>query len=128
MSEYKVLNSTLDISDAEKQAPGSYWVRVRGRFPLVGSVMLWWLTAASPVLLEGGFSLVTMLGASSRRRRLEVAKSRALIMGMIHKEWLLEELGSRVSAGSRVGSSSGGGGGTEVAAGGGKKRKENVSA
>ena len=124
MSEYKVLNSTLDISDAEKQAPGSYWVRVRGRFPLVGSVMLWWLTAASPVLLEGGFSLVTMLGASSRRRRLEVAKSRALIMGMIHKEWLLEELARRVSTGSRVGNFSGGGGGAEEADGGGMKRKE----
>ena len=76
---WSVHSSTLAASEGERQCPGKYWLRIRDDYPRVGAIMLWWLTPACFIGLEGGFSKVSMLASMTRRRNLRMETRRAVV-------------------------------------------------
>ena len=92
ITQYQVEGGGTEPTAQERLQPGSYWVRIRKIYPIVGTITLWWLAAACMIGVEGGFSKVTMLSAAVRRRAMSPKVRRAVVLNMLHKDWLAEEM------------------------------------
>ena len=61
--------------------------------------MLFWMCPATGTgFVEGGFSLATLIGANSRRRRLREASYKAELLARIYRQLHCERLSSKVNA------------------------------
>ena len=71
---------------AARADPCSYWVRVRGIYPELARVMLFWLTCPPGSCgLERDFSAVSALSSDTRRNRLLFATFRDAALSQIFK-------------------------------------------
>ena len=85
----------------DKKLPARYWIRTRPFWPDLSELTLLWLTTPiSTACVDRGFSFMTMMDSTTRRRRMKEAGFRADFMAHqvphLHREWLRSAL--RVAA------------------------------
>lgn len=86
LAAYRNQLSPCYLTPERKEDPHKFWLAVRPHFPLLATVMLFWL--AHPVGtcgLERDFSGVTMVTRSTRRRRMKFDSFRTCVLAHCYK-------------------------------------------